>query len=299
MNADLGCTNFVGADLRHADMTSARLYDSDFIGANLEGACLKNASMGDGMRTGARFRGVDLRFSNMTWACVETADFRDANLQGATLLGTVAHAADFTGANLQAAYLRNAKLQGSILKGACLRAAVLIGAELGGADISGADLHLADMREATLNPLPPEEWVKHRDYATRFMADRPPGDGFRPRAESHARIDAAQDRAGLVGAPSPDALIRHDAGTFGEGWPAPAPEERFARELAELLADLSCDDTGMAREVVFRVGGDTDAAKAAIARAMLARSERCPAIGALGEDDVAKLTAAARALLRE
>jgi hypothetical protein len=68
---------FNGADLRRANVTSAKLQYSDFRYADLSNADLSRAVL-----TGSDFRGADLRATDLS-----QADFTDANLSGAYLCG--------------------------------------------------------------------------------------------------------------------------------------------------------------------------------------------------------------------
>jgi len=108
------------ADLRGADLCSAKLSGINLCRAKLSGADL---------------RGAKLRVANLC-----RADLSGAKLGGANLSG-----ADLRGADMRVADLRGAKLSGADMRGADLRGAKLDDAKLGGANLSGAIVPFSGM----------------------------------------------------------------------------------------------------------------------------------------------------------
>ena len=95
-NADLICADlsgvlFTGADLRNADLMSADLSSADLRGANL-----KNVNL----------NGADLSSAILEYAILEYATLRYVNLNGASLRRADLSDADLSGADLNNAYLR-------------------------------------------------------------------------------------------------------------------------------------------------------------------------------------------------
>jgi len=94
-NGEFAYTNFIGANLKEANLEEANLRGANLERANLEGANLERANL----------EGADL----------ERANLEGANLDGANLVG-----ANLVGANLEGANLKNTILEGANLKNTIL-----------------------------------------------------------------------------------------------------------------------------------------------------------------------------------
>ncbi len=128
-------TNFMGQDLRRANMQSAVLDQSDFrdcklMGADIRGSSLKEASFARADLRGAKLgplrfdspdgKGVKLQRTNLSGGLLRYCDLSGADLSYAILMG-----ADLTGANLEACDLRYADLTGATYDRDDLELAVL------------------------------------------------------------------------------------------------------------------------------------------------------------------------------
>ena len=145
----LEIANFLGADLRDADLEDANLGSDYLIGADLRDANLKGVDLRGAYLRGANLRGANLigaylRESYLVGADLIGADLRDANLGSADL-----RCANLRGANLKGAIFLGANLRDADLEDANLEDANLINANLGGADLKGANLRGVDYTEKT------------------------------------------------------------------------------------------------------------------------------------------------------
>jgi uncharacterized protein YjbI with pentapeptide repeats len=180
---DLSCGQFVGADLRRADLSGttnlrgASLREAQLQGTNLSFADLRDANLSlaqlQGTKlTGARMQGANLEFTDLRGAmlkcenrrvgmtpddCVKLqgAMLKGAQLQGLILGGAHLEGANLGGANLEGAWLSNAHLEGAWLAFANLQNVCLIYADLEGAwlkhaVLTGADLNHVQLQGATL-----------------------------------------------------------------------------------------------------------------------------------------------------
>ena len=171
-------SDFLGADLTHADMrdtfcyevrfgsgvkleeeASALLVNTDFRGAYLGGSVFYGVNA-----RGALFADANLEHCLAFGATFDGADFTGANLKNFNSFYWIDHrfgptsfsSANFENANLSDAWLRNCILTGANMTEANMTGANLNGtnlrfANLKGADLSGADLTGADLTEANLD----------------------------------------------------------------------------------------------------------------------------------------------------
>ena len=116
------------SDLRHLDLSKARLAGGDMRRADLEGANLEGANLHKAKLSSANLRDSYLGHANLEGANLQKADLEGANLEGANL----------EGANLGRANLEGANLEGANLDGARLTSVQLEQANLGGASAIGA-----------------------------------------------------------------------------------------------------------------------------------------------------------------
>jgi len=160
LGVTLDHSNFDGADLTGADLTTAQ-----FRRATLKGADLREAKL-----AGASFDFAILANADFSRADVAGTRFADADLSGAIL----------TGANLRGVYLRKASLEGAHLEGADLTEANLYGADLREVkfsqktDLSRADMRLADLRNADLSGTsvtPDQISLARRDSTTTLVTE--------------------------------------------------------------------------------------------------------------------------------
>ena len=130
--------NFVGQDMRRANLQSAILDGSDFRDCVLEHADLRGASLKNTKMTRVNLRGANLsplyfmrsgksrmKRTDISGSSLRYADLRHANLKDAVLMGV-----DLTSAVLSGCDLRNADLTGAILKEVILDGALLDGAKI-------------------------------------------------------------------------------------------------------------------------------------------------------------------------
>lgn len=129
-----------GLDLHDADLSGARLNETNLKQAYLLRAILKGAKL-----TQADLRAADFIEADLTEATLVEADLRGANLGLSKLFK-----ANLRDANLRGAQLAQAKMGGAILTGADLRKAHLNHADLSGADLSYANLTGSILWGATL-----------------------------------------------------------------------------------------------------------------------------------------------------
>lgn len=130
--------NFVGQELRRANMQSAIFDQSDFRDCNFEYADLRGASLKETQMIRANLRGANmsaLSFKREGTVRMKRPDFsgstmRFCDLRGANLQDSVMMGVDLTSANLSGADLRGADLTGAILKGAKVDAVLLDGTKV-------------------------------------------------------------------------------------------------------------------------------------------------------------------------
>lgn len=140
------------ADLRGADLRSARLRGVNLSAVDLRGAILQWAILASANLSGADLRNADLYWPDLTKAFLDYADLRKANLSKAVMRG---------------ASLANADLRGADLKGA----------DLAGADLLSANLREANLQEVELN----KAFYNHRTIWP---------DGFDPEAAGAVLVES-------------------------------------------------------------------------------------------------------------
>ena len=123
-----GCqANLVGTWLNGADLRSAQLQSAKLDNTHLQGSHLEDAQL-----QGAIVNSAKLQFAWLSNASLQGADVCSASLQLAQLEGAQLQGAFLIGTNFQAANLAEAKLQGSILAHAMLQSAFLTDTNLQG-----------------------------------------------------------------------------------------------------------------------------------------------------------------------
>jgi Pentapeptide repeats (8 copies) len=113
--ANLSGQQFVGYDLRNAELLDADLHGTHLVFANLESAVLSYANLSGAFLVGANLRGAFLFGANL----------RGADLRGADLTGAQVHGSDLRETNLRKANLSGVNVDYSNLSGADLRDAEL------------------------------------------------------------------------------------------------------------------------------------------------------------------------------
>ena len=161
----LDISDFVGADLSHANLRCLTAVLGCFSGANLNGSILEAANL-----CLANLDGSILHKANLRKAILNRTNMQRANLSQATLIESILietnlheailceavlydanlTRANLTGANLNRANLTKVDLTKACLTKASLRNAILCGANLEGANLEGSDLEGADLSGANL-----------------------------------------------------------------------------------------------------------------------------------------------------
>ncbi len=108
-NGMLAFRSFVGADLRRANLSGARLYGGDFSFAVLTEARFHESDLEKANLTSANLQGAELRWANLRGANLRWANLRDAVLDGADL-----SYADLRFADLDGVHLAAARLEGTL-----------------------------------------------------------------------------------------------------------------------------------------------------------------------------------------
>jgi len=98
----------VGIILDGADLTNARLCETDLTRASLRGASLRGAEL-----SGASLRGADLREADLRESVLTDADLRGAQLCDADLRGADLRGADLRGASLDGAQMEDSDPSGA------------------------------------------------------------------------------------------------------------------------------------------------------------------------------------------
>lgn len=160
-----------GANLRHGDLTKARLEGAnlwwtllegaDLTKARLDQANLGEARMGRANLTSARLKRADLRWARMfeanldralmhdaTLICtsLEKASLRETELGGAEIFESYLQKAAFVRTQLQCARLIGSNLAQARLEGVDLRKAILVGTTWTGTSIRSSLAHFTDFR---------------------------------------------------------------------------------------------------------------------------------------------------------
>jgi hypothetical protein len=133
-------TDFVGKDLRYADLSG-----TDLSGTNLRYADLSDANLTRADLSDANLRGADLTRADFTRADLTRADLRNASLRSAGLSGASLRCADLSGASLRCADLSGATLIDANLRGADFRGANLTGVVLSDQPLSSPYVLLAHL----------------------------------------------------------------------------------------------------------------------------------------------------------
>ncbi|MEP0873170.1 pentapeptide repeat-containing protein [Trichocoleus desertorum AS-A10] len=115
-HANLSYANLISADLSHAKLDGADLRYADLGHADLISADLSHADLSHADLRYAKLDGADLRYAKLSGTTLNAADLREANLDSANLSG-----ADLTTIYPEFAYLRHAKLVPANFDGANLR----------------------------------------------------------------------------------------------------------------------------------------------------------------------------------
>lgn len=105
---------FVGADLRKAQLRDASFTRADLTKANFAEADAFRAKFYSANMAGAAFDRARIAEADFTEANLTGASFRNADLRGAKLIAADMRGADFTGANLRSADLFRARLGGAL-----------------------------------------------------------------------------------------------------------------------------------------------------------------------------------------
>jgi len=137
--------DLAGADLRRRELSD---FEEGLRFCNLQGADLSGARMIDSQLEYCNMRGANLSGSTALGASFAGTDMRDANLSKANFTLAGLGGVILAGANLEEATLVSVRAAGVNLRGANLRYADLTAADLRGADLTGADLHRAILWEA-------------------------------------------------------------------------------------------------------------------------------------------------------
>lgn len=153
------------ADLSYADLTDAKLYDTDFSFANfqratLDGADLERSNFSEADLSftffhEANLRDACLRGANFSWSRAARMDargsiFRQVNLKRTGFFGCLLDAINFAGANLDIAALMSCSLSGADFKGCTLTHTQFDDSNLFKADFSHTTLHKCSFALCTL-----------------------------------------------------------------------------------------------------------------------------------------------------
>ena len=122
-------------DLTGADLTGAKLRNSELVGADLKEAKLHGTRL-----EGAEISFANLQGSDLTGIKAERAVFAQSDLSGSNLRNAYLYMANFYRANLSGACLESACLMRGQLAGVCMTRASLTGIDLSDADLTSAIL---------------------------------------------------------------------------------------------------------------------------------------------------------------
>jgi len=136
--------DLAGADLRRRDLSD---FEEELVRCNMQGADLSGARLTETQLPYANLRGANLSGVAGVITDFTGADLREANLSRANLTMAKMGGAIMAGANMEEATLVSTRMPGANLRGANLRSADLTGADLRGADLTGADLYRACLYE--------------------------------------------------------------------------------------------------------------------------------------------------------
>lgn len=131
--------NFVGANMKEANLQYAQLK-----GAVVEGVNLQFSNLEGVVAEGIKASGVDMTGANLTDISARGGEFKEAQLEGIK-----AHRAEMSEAVLEGANLRGAKMHDAILKQVNLRKADLRNAELERANLEKANVEEAKVNDGT------------------------------------------------------------------------------------------------------------------------------------------------------
>ena len=153
---DLREANLSGVNLSQANLSQANLSVSNLSGANLSEVNLSRAKLNVARLSGANLTKANLSGANLNVANLIRADLSGANLTQAALVRAELVLADLSGvnfsrANLSEANLRESKLRQANLGRANLSAADFRGASLTAANLEQANLQATDFSKADLS----------------------------------------------------------------------------------------------------------------------------------------------------
>jgi uncharacterized protein YjbI with pentapeptide repeats len=149
--ANLCQADFAGANLEGANLSKVNLALGSLAGANLEGANLEEANLTRVILTGVNFSRVILTGVNFSEVDLRRTRFSKINLKGAIFIEANLTEADFSEANLIEANFSEANLTGTNLTGVNLSRANFTGANLKGVNLNGIDLSEATLIGAILS----------------------------------------------------------------------------------------------------------------------------------------------------
>ncbi|MBN1517478.1 pentapeptide repeat-containing protein [Candidatus Sumerlaeota bacterium] len=174
--ADLSHLELAGLTFDGADLTSARMFNT-----NLEGASMRRCTLSF----------ADLRRANLAKVKLQESNLSGANLSGANMVETQLQRVNLQSAIMAGVHLINGDLTGAYLTKADLRGATFKMSRFRGAQLAGANVEDADFTRALISDKQLKD-VKHLDRA--LINDRQ-----RPKEEEE---ETAQD--------SPAAEINYD-----------------------------------------------------------------------------------------
>jgi len=288
--ADLSGSDLREADLKGAQLQGANLERAQLQSANLQHAQLHGAKLFGAMLQGASLRKAELQGANLRSAMLAGAEIVNAKLQGALLLGAQLQGADLQGAQLQGADLSLVDLRGANLVGANLRGADLRAALIGGADFQDAILDQVDLREVDREPLTQvqyellapdlEKGILNPIYRESVL------ESVEKDIQQPAIFNMTKINFGLcISEFSEDhlncAIVQKPLRSRDE--PVYSGHRLY---LAKYLAELSCHDPDVARQVVQRITRENEPK---FARDFTTRAAKCPIIEKLPEDVSKKL----------
>ncbi len=163
-------SELIGANLKEANLSYAKLENSNFRGADLSGANLMKADLGNAILSDANLAGTELMGAKLREADFRHADLSKAHLLGASLIRTDLSEANLTSAMLVLADLRSANLTSAKLEKAELIEANLWGTKLVGSDFTDSVLGATIFGNSDLSETIGLEYVHHL-YPSIISAD--------------------------------------------------------------------------------------------------------------------------------
>ncbi|MDX2157084.1 MAG: pentapeptide repeat-containing protein [Hyphomicrobiaceae bacterium] len=223
------------ASAARANLTRARLNDSDLAGIDLTGARLEEADL-----TGVNLAHAALAGANLYNARLERADLTGGvAMQGANLATAALQGADLTGAKLDGADLTSAGLQGASLEFASLAGASLRDADLEGANLHQARLPAADLDGAVIAAASLREaWIWYTTPPARGRTGLADLAALRTSPPAKAEIEALEAMLRRIGDTAVERRVREALATVllgGTGKALGPSEEAAARGWADIL----------------------------------------------------------------